>query len=55
MYHLIFIGKINFVMKICLIGQNLTNLILALAIAERKFPVEIYLNKKQKNIKQTEL
>ena len=35
-------------MKICLIGQNLTNLILALAIAERKFPVEIYLNKKTK-------
>ena len=35
-------------MKICLIGQNLTNLILALAIAERKFPIEIYLNKKTK-------
>ncbi len=35
-------------MKICLIGQNLTNLILALAIAERKLPVEIYLNKKTK-------
>ena len=35
-------------MKICLIGQNLTNLILALAIAEKKLPVEIYLNKKIK-------
>tara|TARA_B100000989_G_scaffold140333_1_gene104391 strand:+ start:3864 stop:4946 length:1083 start_codon:yes stop_codon:yes gene_type:complete len=35
-------------MKICLIGQNLTNLILALAIAERKLPVQIYLNKKIK-------
>ena len=33
-------------MKICLIGQNLTNLILAYLFAEKKLNVDIYLNKK---------
>ena len=38
-------------MKICLIGQNLTNLILALVFAEKKINVDIYLNKKIKKTK----
>ena len=38
-------------MKICLIGQNLTNLILANVFAEKKLNVDIYLNKKIKQIK----
>ena len=38
-------------MKICLIGQNLTNLILANVFAEKKLNVDIYLNKKFQNIK----
>ncbi len=38
-------------MKICLIGQNLTNLILANVFAEKKLHVDIYLNKKFKKIK----
>ena len=38
-------------MKICLIGQNLTNLILANDFEEKKLKVDIYLNKKIKNIK----
>ena len=33
-------------MKICLIGQNLTNLILASVFEEKKLNVDIYLNKK---------
>ena len=38
-------------MKICLIGQNLTNLILANVFEEKKLNVDIYLNKKIQNIK----
>ena len=38
-------------MKICLIGQNLTNLILANVFEEKKLNVDIYLNKKFQNIK----
>ena len=38
-------------MKICLIGQNLTNLILATDFEEKKLKVDIYLNKKIKNLK----
>ncbi len=38
-------------MKICLIGQNLTNLILAKALNEKKLKVDIYLNKNIKNLK----
>ena len=38
-------------MKICLIGQNLTNLILARVFEEKKLNVYIYLNKKIQNIK----
>ena len=38
-------------MKISLIGQNLTNLILANVFAEKKLNVDIYLNKKIKKIK----
>ena len=38
-------------MKICLIGQNLTNLILANVFAEKKLNVDIYLNKKNQKIK----
>ena len=38
-------------MKICLIGQNLTNLILASVLEEKKLKVDIYLNKKIQNIK----
>ena len=38
-------------MKICLIGQNLTNLILATVFAEKKLNVDIYINKKIHNIK----
>ena len=33
-------------MKICLIGQNLTNLILASVFEEKKLNVDIFLNKK---------
>ena len=38
-------------MKICLIGQNLTNLILANVFEEKKLNVDIYLNKKIQKIK----
>ena len=38
-------------MKICLIGQNLTNLILATDFEEKKLKVDIYLNKKIKSLK----
>ena len=38
-------------MKICLISQNLTNLILASVFEEKKLNVDIYLNKKIQNIK----
>ena len=38
-------------MKICLIGQNLTNFILALAFAEKKVSVDIHINKKTNNFK----
>ena len=38
-------------MKICIIGQNLTNLILANVFEEKKLNVDIYLNKKFQNIK----
>ncbi len=38
-------------MKICLIGQNLTNFILALVLAEKKLKIDIYLNNKIKNLK----
>tara|TARA_B100000886_G_scaffold5583_1_gene3489 strand:- start:4059 stop:5141 length:1083 start_codon:yes stop_codon:yes gene_type:complete len=38
-------------MKICLIGQNLTNLILAKVFEEKKLNVDIYLNKKNQSIK----
>ena len=38
-------------MKICLIGQNLTNLILASVFEQKKLNVDIYLNKKIQNIK----
>ena len=38
-------------MKICLIGQNLTNLILANVFAEKKLNVDVFLNEKIKNAK----
>ena len=38
-------------MKICLIGQNLTNLILTNVFTENNLSVDIYLNKKTKKIK----
>ena len=38
-------------MKICLIGQNLTNLILANVFGEKKLNVDIYSNKKFQDIK----
>ena len=38
-------------MKICLIGQNLTNLILANVFAQKKLNVDVYLNKKIQKIK----
>ena len=38
-------------MKICLIGQNLTNLILARVFEEKKLNVDIYSNKKIQNNK----
>ena len=38
-------------MKICLIGQNLTNLILAYLFSEKKLYVDIYLNKKIQKVK----
>ena len=38
-------------MKICLIGQNLTNMILANVFEEKKLNVDIYLNNNIKNIK----
>ena len=38
-------------MKICLIGQNLTNLILANVFAEKKLNVDVFLNEKIKNVK----
>ena len=41
MYHLIFPDKINYIMSICLIGKNLTNLVLANVIANKKLRVDI--------------
>ena len=38
-------------MKICLIGLNLTNLILANVFEEKKLNVDIYLNKNFQKIK----
>ena len=38
-------------MKICLIGLNLTNLILANVFAKKKLYVDIYLNRKVKKFK----
>ena len=38
-------------MKICLIGQNLTNLILAYLFSKKKLNVDIYLNKKIQKVK----
>ena len=38
-------------MKICLIGQNLTNLILANVFAQKKLNVDVYLNRKIQKIK----
>ena len=38
-------------MKICLIGHNLTNLILANVFEQKKLNVDIYLNKKIQNLK----
>ena len=38
-------------MKICLIGQNLTNLILAVVFSEKKLNVDILSDKKIQNIK----
>ncbi len=40
-------------MKICLIGLNLTNLILAAALAEKKLDIDIYTNEKAKKFKGT--
>ena len=44
MYHLIFPDKINYIMSICLIGKNLTNLVLANVIANKKLRVDIAYN-----------
>ena len=38
-------------MKICLIGQNLTNLVLAVALARKKISVDLYVNKKNIDFK----
>ena len=38
-------------MKVCLIGQNLTNLILSLVFVEKKLNVDLYINNKNRNIK----
>ena len=38
-------------MKICLIGQNLTNLILATDLIQKKLKVDIYIDNNSKNIK----
>ena len=37
-------------MKICLIGQNLTNLVLAVALARKNY-VDLYVNKKNIDFK----
>ena len=38
-------------MKICLIGQNLTNLILATDLIQKKLKVDIYIDNNSKNTK----
>ena len=38
-------------MKICLIGQNLTNLILATDLIQKKLKVDIYIDNNSKSIK----
>ena len=48
MYHLIFIDKIKNIMKICLIGKNLTNLVLAKNLANKNLSVDIIFNKNTK-------
>ena len=48
MYHLIIIVKIKFIMKICLIGNNLTNHILACQLTKLDYDIDIYY---QKNLK----
>ena len=42
MYHLIIIGKIKKFMNVCLIGNNLTSLILAKILSKKNFHVEIF-------------
>ena len=38
-------------MKVCLIGQNLTNLILSTVLAEKKLSIDLYINDKFHSVK----
>ena len=42
LYHLIFMVKINFIMNVCLIGNNLTSLTLAQSLVKKKIEVKLY-------------
>ena len=49
MYHFIFADKIKIlIMNICLIGNNLTNLVLANILINRKIKVDLYLTSQKK-------
>ena len=48
MYHLIFIVKIKFIMKVCILGDGLTSLTLAKALIKHGINVDIFCDKKIK-------
>ncbi len=47
MYHLIFLVKIKFIMKVCIIGNSLTGLALAKALVNKEIFVDVLYNKKK--------
>ena len=55
MYHLIFIVKIKKIMTICLIGKNLTTLVLSKILINKGINVDLYYsnNKISKNMSNT--
>ena len=55
MYHLIFIVKIKKIMTVCLIGKNLTTLVLSKILINKGINVDLYYsnNKTSKNMSNT--
>jgi len=53
LYHLIFLVKIKFIMKVCIIGNNLTSLALAKALVNIEIFVDIFYTRKKLNYNKT--